>query len=92
MVVTFGFHPLRSDIENTLRTAHHRFDQWLRTNNKLSFMSVAQRSKWVCLPERGDDGHLHYNCFLQLNIAPEVKTYGSEWNTIRVALITTFDL
>ena len=52
MVVTFGFHPLRSDIENTLRTAHHRFDQWLRTNNKLSFMSVAQRSKWVCLRAR----------------------------------------
>lgn len=91
MVVTFGFHPLRSEVENILRTAHHRFDQWLRTNNKLSFMSVEQRSKWVCLPERGDDGHLHYNCFLQLNIAPEVKTYGSEWNTIRVALNTTFD-
>ena len=91
MVVTFGFHPLRSEVENILRTAHHRFDQWLRTNNKLSFMSVEQRSKWVCLPERGDDGHLHYNCFLQLNIAPEVKTYGSEWNTVRVALNTTFD-
>jgi len=91
MVVTFGFYPLRSDVENILRTAHHRFDQWLRTNNKLSFMSVEQRSKWVCLPERGDDGHLHYNCFLQLNIEPEVKTYGSQWNTVRVALNTTFD-
>ena len=52
MVVTFGFHPLRSDVENTLRTAHHRFDQWLRTNNKLSFMSVAQRSKSVLIEVR----------------------------------------
>lgn len=90
MVVTFGFHPLRSEAENILQTAHHRFDQWLRTNNNLSLMPVAQRSKWVCLPERGDGGHLHFNCFLQLNLAPEVKTYGSEWNTMRVALNTTF--
>ena len=91
MVVTFGFHPQRSDVENILRDTHHRFDQWLRTNNQLNFLSVAERSKWVCLPERGGDGHLHYNCFLQLNIQPEVKTHGSEWKAIRYALNKSFE-
>ena len=91
MVVTFGFHPHRSEVENILRDAHHRFDQRMRTNNKLNFLSVAERSKWVCLPERGDGGHLHYNCFLQLNIEPQVKTYGDEWNMMKTALKQTFE-
>jgi len=91
MVVTCGFFPQSSEVENILRDAHHRFDQRMRNNNKLNFLPVSERSKWLCLPERGDGGHLHYNCFLQLKIEPQVKTYGDEWNLIKTSLKQTFE-
>lgn len=90
LVVTFGYFPHRSDCEQLLRDAHLRFDRWTLTNNKLEYISVPDRSRWVCLPERGD-GHIHYNCFIELNTLPQVKTYKNEWDTIRRALRTTFN-
>lgn len=89
MVVTFGYFPHRSDCEHILHDAHLRFDRWTLTNNKLEYISVPDRSRWVCLPERGD-GHIHYNCFIELNTLPQVKTYKNEWDTIRRAMQTTF--
>jgi hypothetical protein len=88
MVITFGYNPQRSDCEQILQDAHLRFDRWTLTNNKLEFMNVKDRSRWVCLPERGD-GHRHYNCFLEINTPPQVKTYKSEWDVIRRSMQTT---
>ena len=88
-VITFGYFPQKSVLEQILSNAHYRFDRWLMTNNKLEYLSVAQRSKWVCLPEKGDNGHLHYNCFMNLNLFPDAKTYGTEWNSLRIALKQT---
>ena len=48
------------------------------------------RSKWVCCPEKGTEGHLHYNCFIQLPIKPEVKTYQNEWDAVRVSRLRIF--
>lgn len=90
LVVTFGYNPYRSDVEQVLQNAHLRFDRWMLTNNKLEYIPVCDRSKWVCLPEYGDERNLHYNCFLQLNLKPQSKTYNNEWNAIRNALKITF--
>ena len=85
LVVVFGFRPQKSEVDDTLYASHYKFDRWLLTNNKLTSMPVDVRSKWMCLPEYGRGEHLHYNCFLQLNVKPDVKTYESEWNAMRVA-------
>ena len=90
LVVTFGYAPQKDLCENTLRASHFHFDRWLLTNNKLTSIPVDVRSKWVCCPEKGNEGHLHYNCFLQLPIKPQVKTYQNEWDTIRVTLKRIF--
>jgi len=90
LVITFGYYPEKNVVEDTLEGSHYRFDRWLMTNSELDYLSVAERSKWVCLPEKGEQGHLHYNCFLNLPLQPNVKTYGSKWNGIRVALNQTF--
>lgn len=90
LVITFGYYPQKYVVEDTLESCHYRFDRWLMTNNKLDYLSVAERSKWICLPEKGREGHLHYNCFLNIPLRPNVKTYGNEWNGIRVALNQTF--
>ena len=82
MVVTFGYHPQKDEVEDTLYASHYFFDRWLLTNNKLSHIAGDERSKWWLLPELGSGGHLHYNCFLQLKIRPEVKTYKSEWHAV----------
>ncbi len=90
VVITFGYNPQKHKVDEVLYNSHHRFDRWLLTNRKLQRMSINERSRWVCLPEKGKEGHLHYNCFLQLNIMPEVKTYNDEWNAVRNGLKTTF--
>ena len=90
MVITFGFNPQKDHVEDTLRAGHFQFDYWLLTNNKLNSMSVDVRSKWVCCPERGNDQHLHYNCFLQLPIKPKPKSYQNEWDAVRVTLRNIF--
>ena len=50
LMETFGFHPLRSDVENIKPPIINVTNGYEPTTN--SFMSVTQRSKWVCLPER----------------------------------------
>jgi len=90
MVITFGFNPSKDQTVDTLRASHFHFDRWLLTNNKLNSMPIEMRSKWVCAPEKGNEGHLHYNCFLQLPLTPDVKTYQSEWDAIRVSLRNIF--
>ena len=90
MVVTFGFNPQRDQVEDTLRASHFHFDRWLLTNNKLKQMPVGVRSSWVCAPEKGSEGHLHYNCFLHLPLKPKIKTYQSEWDAVRVSLRNIF--
>lgn len=90
LVITFGFNPQQDHCEDTLRAAHFHFDRWLLTNNKLNSVSVDVRSKWVCCPEKGSEGHLHYNCFLQLPLKPKVKTYQNEWDAVRVSLRNIF--
>jgi len=90
LVVTFGQKPDKSLVEDILEMTHYRIDRWLMTNNKLDYLSIADRSRWVCLPEKGQHKHLHYNCFLDFKLKPNIKTYGDEWNGIRVALTQTF--
>lgn len=91
-VITFGYFPQKSLTKDVLSSAHYRFDSWIKTNRKESFMSVKDRSKWICLPERGDNGHLHYNCFIKLGMRPQVKTYAktngkqNEWSAVRYAI------
>ena len=89
-VVTFGYRPHKSDIDVILSDCHYRLDRWLMTNLKLSALGISDRSKWVCIPERGSDGNLHYNIFIQLGLRPEGKSYGGEWNAMRNAFKTTF--
>ena len=90
IVVTFGYKPQKHEVEDTLRASHYHLDRWLLTNRKLDTMSVDVRSELVCLPERGSEGHLHYNCFLRFKLAPDAKTYGNRWNAVRVALKQIF--
>lgn len=91
-VVTFGYFPHRSLTNDVLSSAHYRFDSWIKTNLKLSFMDVKDRSRWVCLPERGGNGHLHYNCFIKLQTRPAIKTYAkangkqNEWSAVRYGM------
>ena len=80
----------KDHVEDTLHAAHFHFDRWLLTNNKLNSIPVDVRSKWVCCPEKGGEQHLHYNCFLQLPLKPDVKTYQSEWDAVRVSLRNIF--
>ena len=91
LVVVFGFRPQKNEVDRTLYASHYKFDRWLLTNNKLTSIPVDVRSKWVCLPEYGSGEHLHYNCFLQLNVNPDIKTYESEWNAMRVAFKRIFN-
>lgn len=90
LVITYGYNPHKSDAEKILELTHYRFDRWIMTNNKRESLSIDERSRWVCLPEKGSDGHLHHNCFLNLKCFPNAKTYGDEWNAIRVALKQCF--
>ena len=89
VVITFGYHPHELDVEQILQDAHYRFDRWLLTNNKLTAMNIDKRSRWLCLPEKGSENKIHYNCFFDLKVQPNVKTYGNEWNSIRIALKQT---
>jgi hypothetical protein len=82
MVVTFGFKPSKEEVEDTMYASHYFFDRWLLTNNKLNHINGDKRSRWILLPELGSGGHLHFNCFLDLKIRPEVKTYKSEWHAV----------
>ena len=90
MVVTFGYNPQSDEVEDTLCASHYFLDRWLLTNNGLSVITGDQRSRWFLLPEYGDGGHLHYNCFLQMKIRPEVKTYKSEWHAMMATLKNIF--
>ena len=90
VVITFGYFPQKHDIEVVLSNAHYRIDRWLLTNLKLNQLRIDQRSKWVCLPEKGSHGHLHYNCFIQLGEKPNTKSYGDEWHSMKDAFRTTF--
>ena len=95
IVITFGYRPHKDDVEVVLSNAHYRIDRWLLTNLKLRTMTIDQRSKWVCLPEYGNDKHLHYNCFIQLGERPNVTHIGrngnpSEWLTLKNTFKTTF--
>ena len=85
-VMTFGFNADKSVVDDVLEKMHYRFDRWIMTNNGESYLSVTERSKWVCLPERGAEGHIHYNIFIHLPKKPYIKTYGSEWKVVRYAL------
>lgn len=86
LVVTFGFFPHKDEVDETLYASHYRFDRWLLTNNKLNTIPVDVRSRWVCIPEYGNEGHLHYNCFLKLGVRPHAeKTYMNEWDSMRQA-------
>ena len=90
LVVVFGFNPQEDQVKETLKSSHYHFDRWLLTNNKLSSIPVDARSRWVCCPEKGSGGNLHYNCFLELRTKPNVKTYETEWNAVRIALRNIF--
>ncbi len=90
IVITFGYSPNKSETERCLQDAHFRFDYWCKTNLKLSGLTLNERSEWVCIPEYGEDGHLHYNCFIKLNVRPDAKQYHTEWNAIHNAFKTTF--
>jgi len=90
MVVTFGYNPQTDHCEDTLRASHLFFDRSLLTNNKLNSIPVDARSKWVCCPEKGNEGHLHFNCFMRLPIKPKVKTYQNEWDAVRISLRNIF--
>jgi len=90
IVVTFGYKPQKYEVEETLRASHYHLDRWLLTNRKLDTMPVDVRSELVCLPEKGSEGHLHYNCFLKFKLAPDAKTYGTRWNAVRVAFNQIF--
>jgi hypothetical protein len=91
-VITFGYFPHKSLTNDVLSSAHYRLDSYIKTNRKLSSMGVPERSRWICLPERGDNGHLHYNCFIKLGMRPDVKTYAksngqrNEWSAVRYAM------
>jgi|TARA_B100001094_G_C18194654_1_gene809797 hypothetical protein len=94
VVITFGFFPQFSDCEVVLSNAHYRLDRWLLNNLKLKHLRIDQRSKWICLPEKGS-GHLHFNCFIKLGERPNVTHIGrngvpSEWLTMKDVLKRTF--
>ena len=86
LTVVFGYYPLKELVTDALRTTHYRFDRWLLTNNKLKSIPVDSRSHWVCIPEYGTEGHLHFNIFIKHFIKPDKKTYLNEWGAVR----TTF--
>lgn len=90
MVVTFGFNPDRDEVEDTMCASHYFFDRWLLGNNKLQTIQPQDRSRWLLLPEYGSEKHLHFNCFINLQIRPEVKTYQSEWHSIKATFNNIF--
>lgn len=90
MVVTFGFKREEDEVIDSLRASHYFFDRWLLTNNKLNSIAIDGRSRWVCIPEYGSEKHLHFNVFMELRVRPDVKTYQSEWDAMRVSLRNIF--